>query len=118
MTKQFAFDLKVALKKSGLTLSDCAHLLGVRSDRLSKYLSGKERPSIRQLCKLLIIFGWSFERAFADELGKAGRGVAKKLAHLSQSPLRVKGLINRRRTLRRLAARLEASNDGERGCGL
>ncbi len=71
MSKQFAFDLRLARKKSGLMQRDVAQLLGVAQATLSDLENGRYRPSIEHICTLSLIYGRNFEHLFAEVLNEA-----------------------------------------------
>ena len=61
MSTEFALDLRLARKKSGLTQRDCAHLLNVHASKVSALEHGKQLPTLIEICTLSLIYGRSFE---------------------------------------------------------
>ena len=108
MRSSFALDLKTARRRSGLSQSDCGHLLGVDQRRISQLEAGKVLPSVPEICSLSLIYGRSFESLFGSVFIDRRDALQTRLATL---PDRGKGWLakfNRRNTLKRIAARLEA----------
>jgi transcriptional regulator with XRE-family HTH domain len=71
MIQEFTLDLRAARRNSGLRQVDCAHLMGVNKTKISNLENGRQRPSVRDICTLSMIYGRSFESLFAgifDEL--------------------------------------------------
>jgi transcriptional regulator with XRE-family HTH domain len=111
MTNEFALDLKVARRKSGLTQEDCAHLLDVHPSKISLLESGKVLPSVTDICALSLIYGRSFESLFSSIVTSANRQLCDRLKTIPKAPERWLGSFNRRNTLSALGDRLEALND-------
>lgn len=111
MTNEFALDLKVARRKSGLTQEDCAHLLDVHASKISLLESGKAVPSVTDICALSLIYGRSFESLFSVFIIDANRQLRDRLKTMPKAPDRWLGHFNRRNTLSGLADRLETLID-------
>ena len=115
MLKEFAFDLKVARRKSGLSQSDCAHLLDVERSKISRLERGDSPPSVRDICTLSLIYGKSFESLFGTIFDEVRDGLRERLANIpSQAGNRI-SQFNRTNTLNLLAARLETIADHDHG---
>jgi transcriptional regulator with XRE-family HTH domain len=111
MSNEFALDLKVARRKSGLTQSDCAHLLDIHPSKVSLLESGKTLPSIKDICALSLIYGRSFESLFSSIVAGANRQLRDRLRTMPDAPKRWLGSFNRRTTLNGIADRLETLVD-------
>ncbi|MEO9614414.1 MAG: helix-turn-helix transcriptional regulator [Nitratireductor sp.] len=110
MKNQFALDLTVARRKSGLTQADCAHLLGTSRSRVSQLESGKAVSSIRDICTLSLIYGRPFESLFGAVMERVTREIRDRLSNLPVAPKNWLGRFKRNNTLGRLAARLAADD--------
>lgn len=108
MNSEFALDLSVARRKSGLTQADCAHLLEVHPSKVSLLESGKTLPSVREICLLSLVYGRSFESLFGGIFDDAQHQMVERLRTMPRAPKRWLGNLNRANTLRVLAKRLEA----------
>ena len=115
MPKTFAFDLKVARRKSGLTQQDCAHLLNTQKSRISLLEQGKALPSVLDICTLSLLYGKSFESLFGSMLEDAHRALQERLATLPVPSNRWLGRFIRQNTLNRLAARLDEFGTSRHG---
>lgn len=107
MYSSFAHDLKKARRQSGLSQSDCAHLLGVSKRRISSFETGKVLPSVPEICALSLIFGRSFESLFGPVFLDARTDLKTRLAALSSRNRSWLERFNRKHTLNTLAERLE-----------
>ncbi len=115
MLKEFAFDLKVARRKSGLSQSDCAHLLDVDRTKIYRLERGDNPPTVREFCTLSLVHGKSFESLFGPMFQEVRDALIEQLASIpNQSGKRI-GQFNRTNTLSRLAARLETFNIQDHG---
>ena len=115
MYKEFAFDLKVARRKSGLSQSDCAHLLDIDRSRISRIERGDSSPSVSDICTLSLIHGKSFERLFRTLLQEVGGNLRERLVSIPAQAGRRIDQFNRTNTLNLLAARLEDLNKHDHG---
>jgi transcriptional regulator with XRE-family HTH domain len=111
MNHEFALDLKVARRKSGLTQDDCAHLLAVHPSKVSLLESGKTLPTIRDIAVLTLIYGRSFESLFQGIIAEVQRELRKRLSRMPEAPNRWLLRFNRQATLNALADRLEILAD-------
>lgn len=110
MSTEFALDLRLARRKSGLTLKDTAHLLDVHPATLSALERGKRTPSVPQVCQLAVIYGRSFQSLFNSESDAARDRVRQQLPSVPQAGPRWLGRVQRDRHLERLSARLADSS--------
>jgi transcriptional regulator with XRE-family HTH domain len=110
MTTEFALDLKVARRKSGLSQQDCAHLLEVHPSKISLMEHGKAMPSVRDICTLSLVYGKSFESLFAAIMADAYASLSERLASMPECPKQWLPKFNRQNTLNSLAFRLSASS--------
>lgn len=106
MSTEFALDLRLARRKSGLTQNDCAHLLSVNQSRLSAMESGRSRPSLDQICLLSLIYDRPFESLFSLVLHESRRVLGERLSTLPQERRETAGASNRLYTLDRLRRRV------------
>lgn len=107
MFEEFIFDLKVARKKSGLTQVDCGHLTGSSKNIISQIELGQRVPTVKELCLLSLIYGRSFDSFYADIMLQVRKDLVGKLKSMPSEPKGWPGSFARRRTLERLANRLE-----------
>jgi len=114
MTNEFALDLKVARRKSGLTQEDCAHLLGTFQPKISQMEAGKKMPSVQEICTLSLIYGKTFESLFSSIVTDAIQTVRRRLT-LPDCPKQWMGRYNRSNTLNALSERLEALSNKQYG---
>ena len=115
MSKEFALDLKVARRKSGLSQEDCAHLLGVHPTKISVLEHGRAMPSVREICTLSLIYGKSFESLFGPVMTEAEGQLRERLPTLPDCPKKWLGRFNRQGTLNRLSERLAARHEADHG---
>jgi len=106
MSTQFALDLRLARRKSGLTQCDVSHLTGIEQPTIAKMEKGKRVPSIAQVCVLSMVFGRSFESLFADKLRDARTQLLANLPSLPAIGKVTAATFNRESTLKRLERRL------------
>lgn len=81
--------------------------MGVNKTKISNLESGRQRPSVRDICSLSMIYGRSFESLFSGILDEVKADLFCHLTDLPE-PKPDYGLQNNRtRTLTNLRARLE-----------
>ena len=107
MIYEYALDLRVARRKSGLSQSDCAHLLGVDPSRLSRLEAGKAKPSIYELSVLCFVFDTPPSGIHNRILATLVQGLGERLSSMPACPDNWPDQLNRQHTLNSLAARLE-----------
>lgn len=110
MIQEFTLDLRAARRNSGLRQVDCAHLMGVHKTKISNLENGRQRPSVRDICSLSMIYGRSFESLFAGIFDEVKADLFCHLTDLSEPKEDYALSGNRNRTLSNLRSRLE--NDG------
>ena len=115
MFKEFAFDLKVARRKSGLSQSDCAHLLDVDRSKISRLERGDSPPTVRDICTLSLVYGKSFESLFCSIFKDVRNGLRERLASLPTQVGKRISQFNRNNTLNLLATRLDTLNKQDHG---
>ncbi|WP_108811908.1 helix-turn-helix domain-containing protein [Sphingorhabdus sp. Alg231-15] len=113
MSKQFAFDLRLARKKSGLMQRDVAQLLGVAQATLSDLENGRYRPSIEHICTLSLIYGRNFEQFFAEILGEAREQLRGRITEISHIGSQGADGLRREATLQKLEERLAAEEGSD-----
>ena len=107
MIQEFTLDLRAARRNSGLRQVDCAHLMGVNKTKISNLENGRQRPSVRDICTLSMIYGRSFESLFAGIFDEVKADVFCHLSDLPEPQSHYGPATNRKRTLDGLRARLE-----------
>ena len=107
MIQEFTLDLRAARRNSGLRQVDCAHLMGVHKTKISNLENGRQRPSVRDICSLSMIYGRSFESLFAGIFDEVKADLFCHLTDLSEPKEGFGRLSNRTRTLDNLRALLE-----------
>jgi transcriptional regulator with XRE-family HTH domain len=106
MTTQFALDLRLARRKSGLTGRDLAHLLHRDPGTLSTLEHGKRLPTLFELCTLSLIYGRTFEALYGELFGLARRVLTERLGTLPPLARATATTHHRAATIARLAKRL------------
>ncbi|WP_158598945.1 helix-turn-helix transcriptional regulator [Rhodophyticola porphyridii] len=114
MSTEFALDLRLARRKSGLSLRDTAHLLNVHKSTLSALETGKRLPSVEQVCQFSLIYGRSFQSLFNEVTEDAKAKLQAQLPSLPGPGPRWPGKLQREKTLTRLSSRL-SNNDARHG---
>lgn len=113
MKHQYALDLRVARRKSGLTQQDCGHLLGIDATRITRFESGKRPPSVAELSILCFIFDVPLA-AFADRIVEADAALLqRRLVRMPQCPKNWPDHEARANTLRELVEKLEQLKSSE-----
>jgi transcriptional regulator with XRE-family HTH domain len=107
MFEEFICDLKIARKRSGLTQSDCGHLVGTSDDIISQIERGQRLPTIRELVSLSLIYGKSFDGLYAEILKDVRRDLVDNLGTVPSAPKGWARTDARTQTLSKLARRLE-----------
>ena len=107
MRHEFAMDLKVQRRRSGLSQADCAHLLSIHPSKVSLLESGQLFPSLKDVCALTILYGRSFESLFGSLVSNVAHDVKVRLDKMPAAPTRWLPTFNRQRSLEELAERLE-----------
>ena len=112
MPTDFAFDLRLARRKAGLTQRDCAHLLAVKQSRLSALEKGVMQPSLEELCILSVVYSRSFEQQLSAILADAQEKLRRRLPSLPAKARKCAATFNRKKTLERVERRVrEISHD-------
>ena len=115
MYQEFAMDLKVARRKSGLTQIDCAHLLGIHDTLLSQMENGRRMPTVKEICSLSLIYGRSFESLFSGVFQDVRIDLKERLLTIPKAPKAWIGSLNRQNTIDRLAQDLANNGGAEYG---
>lgn len=115
MINDFALDLKVSRKKSGLTQADSAHLVGCSTSRISNLERGKMKPTLDEICALSLIYRRTYESLFGGIVDDVRERLAQNLATL-QNPMS-EGIetFNRKNSLDALAAELLRDDQNSHG---
>ncbi|RWQ58822.1 helix-turn-helix transcriptional regulator [Mesorhizobium sp.] len=113
MIYEYALDLRVARRKSGLSQADCAHLLGVDPSRLSKLEAGKSTPSIYELSLLCLVFNTPASTVHDRILVSMAMTLGERLASMPTCPANWLNQYNRSSTLNTLAQKLETLSQSE-----
>ena len=107
MTKEFALDLKVARKNSGLTQEDCAHLLGVCDATAAKMEGGTRTPTVREICTFVAYIWAQFREPLQRHLHLEVReDLFQRLMKMPVAPGTLRLRSNRQYTLGKLPSRL------------
>ena len=106
MSTQFAFDLRLARRKAGLTQGDVAHLLESHQSIVSGLEQGVTRPAMEQIIDLSLIYGRSFESFFGPLMAERQAHLAKRLQTLPEVGKQTAHTFNRPASLERLKRRL------------
>lgn len=106
MTTQFGLDLRLARRRAGYTQRDCAHLLAVHQSKFSAMETGRDLPTLEQICTLSLIYGRSFESLFAEVMARARESLSRRLRDMPQDTRKFSGTRFRARSLEKLAERL------------
>jgi transcriptional regulator with XRE-family HTH domain len=112
MIQEFTLDLRAARRNSGLRQIDCAHLMGAKSSKISDLENGRQRPSVRDICTLSMIYGRSFESLFAGIFDEVKADLNCRLEDMPEPDAKYRRTNNRLRCLRSLKARLEDDQNG------
>ncbi len=107
MIQEFTLDLRAARRNSGLRQVDCAHLMGVHKTKITNLENGRQRPTIRDICFLSMIYGRSFESLFAGIFDEVKADLFCHLVDLPEPKPEYGRLSNRARALDNLRSRLE-----------
>ena len=108
MVYQFSLDLKVARRRSSLSQSDCAHLLGTDHTRISRLEAGTSMPNIIELSILCLVFNRPVGGVAQDVILSILGDLEKRLASMPGCPENWPGRDNRVKTLSGLADKLHA----------
>ena len=106
----FALDIKVARRRSGLSQADVAHLLSIHRTRVSKLERGRYTPHAQELATLSLIYGRRFPDLGNRAMPEICRALSERLATLPNRSDYASGQTNKAQTLNALAERLEASS--------
>lgn len=106
MTKQFAYDLRLARRKAGYTQGDVAHLLACQQSGVSDLEHGKASPTLEQIIELSLIYGRSFESFFEELMTGSQKRLMARLARLPDIGKQTAHTFNRDGSLERLKHRL------------
>ena len=115
MSTEFALDLRLARKKSGLTQRDCAHLLDVHASKLSALEHGKQLPTLIEICTLSLIYGRSFESLFGAVMRDIRESLKARLETIPRDTRSFAGTFHRAKSLERLGRRLVEEQNGYGG---
>ncbi len=115
MLKEFALDLKVARRKSGLSQSDCAHLLDVDRTKISRLERGDTPPTVREFCTLSLVHGKSFESLFGKIFQEVRDALKERLTSIPAQAGKRISQFNRTNTLNRIGAQLEGFHTKDHG---
>jgi transcriptional regulator with XRE-family HTH domain len=110
MSTEFALDLRLARRKSGLTQRDIAHLLGAHQTLISELEHGRQLPTLAQIVTLSLVYGRSFESLFAELLKSAREQLRQRILRMPDGVRSYVGTFNRDASIERLARRLAEEN--------
>ena len=106
MKTEFALDLSLARRKSGLMQRDCATLLDLSVSEISRLEAGRRLPTLREIVTLSLIYGRSFESLFADLLQEARAALRERILTLPKDVRHFVGTQSRTHTIEKLARSL------------
>ena len=109
MFTQFAHDLCAARKKAGLTQRDLSILLEIGSKDVAALETGATLPSVKQLCRLSIIYNRSFTEFYQELIQEAREALFRNLPDLPECAADGVARFNRDNTLKRLDRELAAA---------
>ena len=108
MVYKFSLDLKLARRKSSLSQSDCAHLLGTDHTRISRLEAGTSMPNMVELSVLCLVFNRPVGGVAQDVILSILGDLEQRLTSMPGCPENWPGRDNRVRTLSSLAEKLRA----------
>ena len=108
MIHEFSLDLRAARRNSGLRQVDCAHLMGAQKSKISNLETGRQRPTVRDICTLSMIYGRSFESLFSGMFDEVRADLAMRWPDLPTPGHQFKRRQSREKTLQKLEERIEA----------
>ena len=111
MSTEFALDLRLARRKSGLTQRDTAHLLALNRSKLSLLETGQRLPNLVQICTLSLIYGRSFESLFGLIMAEAKAALRRRILIMPTQRRTYAGSLNRDHSIERLARSLAEEQD-------
>ena len=116
MSHDLCLDLRVARQQAGLTQADCAHLLGVNKNRMTRLEKHGRTLSLPEACQLTLILNREFRSLFALEFNAALEALEPRLETLPASGAEDDpGSFNRLYTLSALAERIATFNERRYG---
>ncbi|MEQ1899550.1 MAG: helix-turn-helix transcriptional regulator [Devosia sp.] len=108
MVYNFSLDLKVARRRSSLSQSDCAHLLGIDHTRISRLEAGTSMPTMVELSILCLVFNRPVGGVAQDVILSILSDLENRLSSMPGCPENWPGRENRVKTLSSLADKLRA----------
>ena len=111
MTTQFALDLRLARRKSGLMQRDVAQLLSLDPGTLSAIESGKRLPTLREIVTFSVVFGRSFESLFGAIMKLVRKELRGRVKELPKAVRQSAATFNREATLARLTRQLSEETE-------
>jgi len=109
MKNLLAHDLCAAREKAGLTQRDVSILLEANVKEVSALETGQRPPSVRQLCKLSIIYNRSFTDSYEQVIREARADLFRHLPDLPKAQSDGMKRYNRDNTIARLNRTLAAA---------
>ncbi|MEL7190609.1 MAG: helix-turn-helix transcriptional regulator [Pseudomonadota bacterium] len=111
MYTQLALDLQLARRKAGLTQAESATILHISRYRLGRLEKGSKEPTLKEIIRLSLLYGRSFEAFFADHMQSAKELMWRNLSKIKPGPGQTADTVNRERTLARLDEDLDPQRD-------
>jgi transcriptional regulator with XRE-family HTH domain len=106
MHQDFALELLLARRKSGLTQEDCGHLLGTDNTRISKFESGARQPTKAELLILCFILELPVDRLVQKVAKTQLPALRMRINTMPKCPRHWRGWKRRRETLHSLVEKL------------
>jgi len=106
MLTEFAQDLRLARRKSGLSQKEVASLLAIDQSTFSDLERGEKPPSVQQVCQFMLIFGRNFRSLFEEIVAAIKPDLQVRLESF---PSKIRPRIaagNRAHSIRQLGQRL------------
>jgi transcriptional regulator with XRE-family HTH domain len=111
METNYALDLKVARRRSGLTQLDVAHLLGISRVRVSKLECGIAKPTPDELTTFSLVYSRSFLTLGGAVMPVLFRTLKDRLHTFPNREGYAAGTSNKAATLKTLSKRLTAPSN-------
>ncbi len=112
MLTDFAMDLRLARRKSGLYQQDVAHLLAIDQSTYSDLERGVSSPTLNQITQLSLNYGRSFHSLFEEIASNSKPDLLARMDTLPERKRPYVAAFHRNRTLKRMRARLTNEEHG------
>ena len=113
MNDDFPGDLRLARRQSGLSQSDCGHLIDASTDQVGKIERGIRLPTLREILAFSVLYGRSFESLYGPLVRDIRRQIMARLETLPEGSRNHPDALRRGRMLEQLSHRLLTENQSE-----